>query len=317
MKVIKKVNLGIQLLVFLFSYLMMGDAIAQEDIPNSMYLHRMLNTGHGNKEIGLRRTGEINEIKLGYIHNPEIKTNVRTYYTKLLSNVESPKQEAYLQTLGGFSIGPYSTDVANSFSWFELNDTQAFFRHSMGIGTNPSKGALHVQGSMHVESTELDPNTSEPYSVFHVTAGDHANDNKGRVFIGDNAYTTFENLRDNNQYQDSKILTENFRLWVSQGIVSEDIVLINKDTWADYVFRKDYQLTALDELETFIKKNGHLPNIPSEEEVRSDGYSIHEIATSYLEKIEELTLHTIAQEKKINRLEKLVGRLTELVESDK
>jgi len=71
----------------------------------------------------------------------------------------------------------------------------------------------------------------------------------------------------------------------------------------DYVFESDYKLTPLSELADFIAENKHLPNIPSAAEVKAAGkVSLTELQMKLLEKIEELTLYTIDQQKTIDEL---------------
>ena len=74
--------------------------------------------------------------------------------------------------------------------------------------------------------------------------------------------------------------------------------------WPDYVFENDYHLIPLDELEVTIKEEGHLPNIPSAEEVQNNGFELGKMQAKLLEKIEELTLYTIQQQKEIEALKK-------------
>ena len=84
-------------------------------------------------------------------------------------------------------------------------------------------------------------------------------------------------------------------------------------TYPDYVFQKyflgesslnkDYKFSTLEKIEAFVKKNHHLPGIKSAMEVESDGHwDLTQGAINNLEKIEELFLHTIEQEKKIDQL---------------
>ena len=75
-------------------------------------------------------------------------------------------------------------------------------------------------------------------------------------------------------------------------------------SFPDYVFSKDYQLKSLPELEAFIKENGHLPNVPTAKEVETNGQDLGLIQQKLLEKIEELTLYIIAQEKEKEELKK-------------
>lgn len=76
--------------------------------------------------------------------------------------------------------------------------------------------------------------------------------------------------------------------------------------WADYVFEDDYKLRTLKEVETFIQKNRHLPDVPSEKEVKKNGIFVGKMHATLLRKIEELTLYMIASNKAMKTLEKEV-----------
>lgn len=95
--------------------------------------------------------------------------------------------------------------------------------------------------------------------------------------------------------------TGNYRLSVD-GNVRAHRVRVYTD-WADYVFKDDYNLMSLHEVENFIEQNGHLPNVPSEAEVLDNGIELGAMNAKLLEKIEELTLYTIELNKKIEVLE--------------
>ena len=72
--------------------------------------------------------------------------------------------------------------------------------------------------------------------------------------------------------------------------------------WNDFVFDTEYKLPTLSETADYILKNKHLPYIPSEKEVIEKGYSVHKLNRGFLQTIEEMTLHAIAQEKEITQL---------------
>jgi predicted RNase H-like nuclease (RuvC/YqgF family) len=78
---------------------------------------------------------------------------------------------------------------------------------------------------------------------------------------------------------------------------------------SDFVFSEDYELTPLKDVETYIKQHKHLPNIPSADEFKANGYSIGQMDNLLLQKVEELTLHAIEQEKKIGKQEKEIEDL--------
>jgi hypothetical protein len=93
-------------------------------------------------------------------------------------------------------------------------------------------------------------------------------------------------------------------------------VILDVGSFPDYVFANDYKLMSLTDVEKFISINKHLPNMPSEAEVVENGMSVGEINTKLVEKIEELTLYTIQQEKRINdqedKLLKLIAEVKKL-----
>jgi hypothetical protein len=72
---------------------------------------------------------------------------------------------------------------------------------------------------------------------------------------------------------------------------------------ADFVFEEDYNLRTLLEVESFIKENKHLPDIPTAKEVEENGVSLGEMQSLLLQKIEELTLYVIEQNKSIKQLQ--------------
>lgn len=91
---------------------------------------------------------------------------------------------------------------------------------------------------------------------------------------------------------------------VEANIESKKVkVTATPGSFPDYVFKPDYKLRSLSELSAFIKANGHLPNIPKAAEVEENGQDLGLIQQKMLEKIEELTLYIIEQEKKDKDLE--------------
>jgi len=75
---------------------------------------------------------------------------------------------------------------------------------------------------------------------------------------------------------------------------------------ADFVFEEDYQLRSLEEVNSFITTNKHLPEIPSATQMEVDGVNLAEMNKLLLQKIEELTLYMIDQEQRIKELEQKV-----------
>lgn len=93
------------------------------------------------------------------------------------------------------------------------------------------------------------------------------------------------------------------RLSVNGNIRAKEIK-VETANWPDYVFQEDYDLISLGDLEAYIKENGHLPGIPTANEVESEGVALAEMNRKLLEKVEELTLYIIDLRKELDQVKK-------------
>jgi len=86
-----------------------------------------------------------------------------------------------------------------------------------------------------------------------------------------------------------------YKLYVETGILTEKVKVAVKNTidWADYVFADDYNLRPLEEVAEFVKKEKHLPGVPSAEAMVNEGLDVAKMDAKLLEKIEELTLYML------------------------
>lgn len=140
--------------------------------------------------------------------------------------------------------------------------------------------------------------------AFEIRTGKiHSENNpEGRIFTVSNSGTVHIGNRLNGDIPYGT--GQPYKLWVQDGVRTEsvrvDIAAENGWAWADYVFDENYDLMELSKVEEYISKNGHLPGVPSAEEVYKNGIELAEMNKILLEKIEELTLHVIELEKKIN-----------------
>ncbi|PYF74209.1 hypothetical protein B0O44_104380 [Pedobacter nutrimenti] len=92
------------------------------------------------------------------------------------------------------------------------------------------------------------------------------------------------------------------KLSVNGNIRAKEIK-VETANWPDYVFAKDYALPSLKETEQHIQEKGHLPGIPSAQEVKSNGVDLGELNAKLLKKIEEMTLYIIDLEKRVKSIE--------------
>ena len=99
--------------------------------------------------------------------------------------------------------------------------------------------------------------------------------------------------------------TPDYKLTVKGKIHSREVKVTATAGGADFVFEKEYDLPTLLEVEQFISKNKHLPEIASAKEMEKNGIHLAEMNIKLLQKIEELTLYTIEHQKKIEKLSSL------------
>ncbi len=111
--------------------------------------------------------------------------------------------------------------------------------------------------------------------------------------------------------------TKGYKLAVAGDIIAERVVVKLQANWPDYVFTPSYQLASLTEVERYIEQNLHLPNVPSAKEIADKGIDVGAMNTKMMEKIEELTLYLIEQNKKLDALEKKNAALENAIKNIK
>lgn len=170
--------------------------------------------------------------------------------------------------LGNVGIGNTSPDVKLHVTGLESDGTVGTLKVTSGVQS------MIIDGNeIDVTSTGLYLNNNTNLNVILATGG-------GNVGIG----TT----------------TPNNKLDVLGTIRANEVIV--ETGWADYVFADDYQLNDLETVEAFIKENKHLPNVPAAKEINEKGAHVAELMTKMMEKIEELMLYTIRQQKEIDAL---------------
>lgn len=148
-----------------------------------------------------------------------------------------------------------------------------FMTHEGNVGIHVSEPSARLDVRDRLQISGWDPNPDDPKSFIIKSTQDT------EVFV---IRPTGETFIAN-------------KLWAQE-------VQVVADVWSDFVFSESYKLRPLEEVEDFILENKHLPDVPSEKEIKEDGLNLGEMDAILLQKIEELTLYIIEQEKIIEAL---------------
>jgi len=136
---------------------------------------------------------------------------------------------------------------------------------------------------------------TDSHGLGHIWEGSNATSvitfHQGRVGIG--------NTDDLNSY------SGDHKLFVEKGITTEEVTVKLQRDWADFIFNDNHKIKSISEVEQYIKTNKHLPDIPSAQEVEKNGIELGKMNSLLLQKVEELTLYIIEQQKQIDELIKL------------
>lgn len=172
------------------------------------------------------------------------------------------------------------------------------------------KGNMELKDGNVVSYVGTNKDTDNAWMGTYSNHGLYIGTNNGGAMYVDPARKIYLGL---NMTQAATIRSElknKYRLFVTQGILSADYGIAPVSSWSDYVFNKDYTLMKLGDVDRFIKKNNHLPDVPSAADVAENGYSQHDMNKVLLKKVEELTLYAIEQNQKIAELEARLDNLT-------
>ncbi|MCA1752149.1 MAG: hypothetical protein ABR572_06005 [Cryomorphaceae bacterium] len=107
----------------------------------------------------------------------------------------------------------------------------------------------------------------------------------------------------------SYFLGSNHSLYVKGSAVAEEIFVKLQADWADFVFEPDYPLMPLQELDTYLKQNKHLPDFPSAAEVKENGLALGETERLLTIKVEELTLYLLRMNEEMEALREEITTL--------
>jgi hypothetical protein len=202
---------------------------------------------------------------------------------------------------------------------------------SLGVGVLDPQFTLHVNGgtnnseivrfglkdgSSHSIGFGID-NTSTFWgaSIFQDGSKRFTVESTGGILVG----STFQNFNapENGALIEGTVgvgtttIPVGYKMAVAGNIIV-DKVKVRKSTngtWPDFVFKKEYQLPSLSEIEKYVNENSHLPEIPSAAEIEKEGQDLGEMNRLLLKKVEELTLYMIEMDKKNKEQDIIIQKL--------
>ncbi|HXA01603.1 MAG TPA: hypothetical protein VNW99_06425 [Cytophagaceae bacterium] len=208
-------------------------------------------------------------------------------------------------SMGSFSNTNYSTTgYATTYLGFNagLNTSTSKVQLETDGGNN---GGAMVVGNVGGTLNFFTFPTATPSSAQIIDPASSSFINYRRMVITQNGAVVIGNVATPNVYDPNTGV--GYSLYAVGGILTEKVkVALHSDAvnWSDFVFDKSYKLRSLNEVEKFITKNKHLPEIPSAKEVYANGIDVAEMDAKLLMKIEELTLYMIEMQKEIKALKK-------------
>ncbi|HKC69506.1 MAG TPA: hypothetical protein VKG26_14820, partial [Bacteroidia bacterium] len=201
----------------------------------------------------------------------------------------------------GYNVKTSST-AANSIAFGAGMHTSPFspmvnsIANSLAIGFNSNVPTLFVGGGNGSTGSigKVGIGTTSPSGLVEIKTNSNSTSDPSPFIVSSST-----------QYQgvDGKLFEVTYN---GQAYARE--IFVKVLSFPDYVFKKDYALMPLSEVEKYYKANQHLPEVPSENEVKENGLNVGDMNAILLKKIEELTLYTVELEKKIKALEEKVNK---------
>jgi hypothetical protein len=260
-------------------------------------------------------------------------------------NATSPINRSGIVSLSGTSYTQAKFNIQGTTNWTHLmhgTNEDIYLRPGKDLGNiimdkgKVAVGTMSPQANFHIYgATRPNFKLQNSISYLEVAVTNNYSDFNPFASEGDVVFRTGSSkpyhrmvfsLNDDNQDGNSYIkfadnakvimaIYNNFIVRVNGKLIASELE-VKTDIWSDFVFDPNYNLITLNDLEKYITEQKHLPGVPTQAEVLEKGVNVGEMNAILLQKIEELTLYLIEQDKKIElqneRIQQLEAKINEL-----
>jgi len=256
----------------------------------------------------------------GVVSKTSVGLNTTSNYRRSLFKAE------FTSAVGGYA---YTTFRAGELKHSVDAFGNGYFSGKVGIGTTLPQSTIHIRntadGSGVFSGIRMEPASSTDgiHNIIgfrcqglRLGGGQNSNFTRSEILLQDRGISFGTNpsatagslmtermviLSNGNIGIGTTTIPSGYKLAVKGKILTEGVkVSVNSTDWSDFVFADSYTLRPLEEVETFIKENKHLPEVPSAEQVGEQGIDLAKMDAVLLQKIEELTLYIIDIQKTNN-----------------
>lgn len=235
-----------------------------------------------------------------------------------------PRQDMYIKN----AHTDYSGDWSRQTTFHENGDLTVFGNVNVGQSAAQKdlivSGNLTVQGTSSINNRNIHTGGSNDW-IFHTPDDELDGVERQDLYIINSKHLILsvpaKDWAKQTIFYENGNMRVNGDIFVGQQDLQKNLYVYGKitareievtlDEYPDYVFKDDYNLLSLSQVEEHINSHGYLPGMPSEKEVIENGINLNEMHLKLVEKIEELTLHMIRIEKENNVLREKLNSITD------
>ena len=224
------------------------------------------------------------------------------------------------------TVNYFYDGVTNGITTYSIRaDGQGYFAGKVGIGTANPSASLSVVGTI-LSSVANASGDNNNVMITNPNAATLTNDLRGDIWLDNDGRMKFRcvtgygmafrngsntsdilNITDNGLSVGSSTVPTGYAFAVNGSGIATSFTVKAYANWPDYVFKPTYHLPSLSEVKAYVELNHHLPEIPSEKEIATNGLNLGDIDRLLTKKVEELTLYLIEKDKELGDEKEIIS----------